>query len=131
MSLKSFNFFELVGKTIVSTSGIETGGKDYTFTLLDGSTVRFCHDQDCCEQVRVYDIKGDPSKILGKQIAFAEEDNPCDHPSVGDMCGSDSHTITVFTIKTNDGSELEIVWLGESNGYYDESVSVSIQKDTP
>ena len=131
MSQKSFNFFELVGKTIVATTAIEAGVCAFEFTLQDGSRVTLYHNQDCCEQVRVYDIKGDPNKILGKQIVLAEEDNPCDHPSVGDMSGSDSHTITVFTLKTVDGSELEIVWLGESNGYYDESVSISIHKDTP
>lgn len=129
--MKSFNFFELVGKTIISTTAINVGVCAFEFTLSDGSRVTLYHNQDCCEQVRVYAVNGDPAQLLNKQIAFAEEDNPSDHPSVDDMSGSDSHTITVFTLKAVDGSELEIVWLGESNGYYDESVSVSIQKDTP
>lgn len=128
--MKSFNFFELVGKTITATN-VEHGDSAYTFTLSDGSVVSLYHDQDCCEHVRVCAVNGDPKQLLNKQIAFAEEDNPLEHPSVGDMSSSDSHTITVFTLKAVDGSELEIVWLGESNGYYDESVSVSIQKDTP
>ena len=128
--MKSFNFFELVGKTITATN-VEHGDSAYTFTLSDGSVVSFEHDQDCCEHVRVYAVNGDPKQLLNKQIAFAEEDNPSDHPSVEGVSGSDSHTITVFTLKAVDGSELEIVWLGESNGYYDESVRVSIQKDTP
>ena len=128
--MKTFNFFELVGKTITATN-VGYGDSAYTLTLSDGSVVSLYHDQDCCEHVRVYAVNGDPKQLLNKQIVFAEEDNPSDHPSVSDMSGSDSHTITVFTLKTVDGYGLEIVWLGESNGYYDESVSVSIQKDTP
>lgn len=131
MSQKPFNFFELVGKTIVATSGIKAGDEDYTFTLSDGSVVRFYHDQDCCESVSVRAVNGDPDQLLYKKIIFAEEDNPLEHPLVGDMSNADSHTITTFTIKTEGGWQMEIVWVGESNGYYSESVSISIHEHTP
>lgn len=129
MSQKPFNFFELVGKTIVATSGIKTGDSDYTFTLSDGSIVRFCHELDGNDHsASVFAINGDPDQLLYKKIIFAEEDNPSDHPLVGDMSSADSYTITTFTIKTEGGWQMEVVWLGESNGYYDESVSISIHQ---
>ena len=130
MSQKTFNFFELVGKTIVATSGIKAGDSAYTFHLSDGSVVSFYHEQDCCESVSVCAVNGDPKQLLYKKIIFAEEDNPLEHPLVGDMSNAYSHTITTFTIKTEGGWQMEVVWVGESNGYYNESVSISINNGT-
>jgi hypothetical protein len=86
------------------------------FELEDGSEYELYHGQDCCESVHVEDIAGDLSDLVG-EVVVAEEssnrDNPPEH--------AESHTWTFYRIGTVKGTCV-IRWLGESNGYYSESV---------
>ena len=118
------NFFELKGKTITNIDGLEFESQEYTFKLSDGTLVKFDHSQDCCEYVRVVKINGSASSVIGKPITLAEEDNPIEF---GDIKEDTDQTITVFKIQVDDGSALEVVWLGESNGFYSEDVDVSFK----
>lgn len=81
------------------------------------------HDQDCCESVTVHDVKGDLADLIGTPLLSVKEtisrDWPEDVPS-REYC--ESYTWTTFTFTTAKGS-VTIRWLGESNGYYSESVS--------
>lgn len=66
--------------------------------------------------MQVESVTGNPDAHVGKVVTFAEEDSV-----VADV--GESSTRTTFKLKTKAG-ELVIVWLGESNGYYGEGVSV-------
>ena len=117
------NFFELKGKTITSIDGINSDDSDTIITTSDGSIYTLTHIQDCCEHVRVYGTVGNIDDVLNVEVIAAEEDCPMDNPNYPDYKAYDSATWTQFRIVTNKGT-FEIWWLGESNGYYGESVSV-------
>lgn len=134
------NFSELVGKTL--TAVVVSDDKDeITFTTDDCLTFRQRHEQDCCEHVRVEDIAGDIEDLIGAPILLAEEVSQSgysDYDYSGDedkrtVTGwpegipvpqyvSESFTWTFYKLSTIKGS-VTIRWLGESNGYYSESVS--------
>ena len=117
------NFFELKGKTITSIQGSNSDDSDTIITTSDGSIYTLTHLQDCCEHVRVYGSVGNIDDVLNAEVIAAEDTNPMDNPNAPDYKAYDSATWTQFRIVTNKGS-FEIWWLGESNGYYSESVSV-------
>ena len=117
------NFFELKGKTITSIQGSNSDDSDTIITTSDGSSYTLTHIQDCCENVRVYGTVGNIGDVLNEEVIVAEDTNPMDNPNAPDYKIYDSATWSQFRIVTNKGS-FEIWWLGESNGYYSETVSV-------
>jgi hypothetical protein len=117
------NFFELKGKTITSIDGINSDDSDTIITTSDGTIYTLTHIQDCCENVRVYGTVGNIDDVLNVEVIAAEDTNPMDNPNAPDYKAYDSATWTQFRIVTNKGT-FEIWWLGESNGYYSETVSV-------
>lgn len=80
---------------------------------------RLYHDQDCCECVRVEDITGNLSDLIGSPLTEVRE-----VIESGEGRGDDHYTRTTFHFATAKGSA-SICWLGTSNGYYSESVSFS------
>lgn len=116
-------FAELVGKTLSKVEG-RVGDEEIHFETDDGITYMMYHDQDCCENVLVEDINGELEWLIGSPIITAEEATnaddeykdfpPPEHP--------DSYTWTFYKIATAKG-HVVIRWLGESNGYYSESVA--------
>ena len=117
------NFFELKGKTITSIQGSNSDDSDTIITTSDGSIYTLTHIQDCCEHVRVYGSVGNIDDVLNEEVIAAEDTNPMDNPNAPDYKVYDSATWSQFRIGTNKGT-FEIWWLGESNGYYSETVSV-------
>lgn len=110
-----------------SVSGeIEEESLDFVGT--DGTIYRFYHQQDCCENVRITDIIGDLSDLVGHPILIAEEvssegySDPRTEPS---QYGHSSETWTFYRFATVKGT-VTVRWLGESNGYYSESVDFTI-----
>ena len=73
------------------------------------------HYQDCCEGVGIEDIVGDPRDVCHTEILLAEE------VTDGDYGPDWSQTWTYYKLATVLG-DLSIRWIGESNGYYSESV---------
>jgi hypothetical protein len=126
-------FSELVGKTLTSVTGsrdgerhpVKVGDNDIEFTTDQGEVYALLHEQVCCESVEVADICGDADDLVGSPIVQAEESRSGD----GDEWPSgiarpedlDSYTWTFYRIATAKGLVV-IRWLGESNGYYSESV---------
>lgn len=110
---------ELLGKTL---SSIEINGENdvMIFTLNDGIQYQLYHDQDCCEMVKIEDINGYLDDILSTPITYAEEvsNNEMNKPNES----SESWTWTFYKFATVKGW-VTIRWLGESNGYYSESVN--------
>jgi hypothetical protein len=117
------NFFELKGKIITSIQGVDSDDDTTIITTTDGSVYTLAHQQDCCEHVRVYGSVGNIDDVLNAEVIAAEDTYPMDNPSAPDYKCYESATWTQFRIVTNKGT-FEIWWLGESNGYYSESVSV-------
>lgn len=113
----------LLGEIITKIEGAVPGQEYVVFDLANGKRFGMSHEQDCCESVAVHSVAGDLQDIIGSPVLSALEIE-------GDPEGwtpheyMESHTFTRFRIATAKGTA-EILWLGESNGYYGEGVSFS------
>jgi hypothetical protein len=108
---------ELVGKTITD---IKNEVDRITFTLDNGDQYAMYHNQDCCESVTVEDIEGDLNDLIGSPVLQAEESTN-NKDTFDKIEFPDSFTWTFYKLATIKGY-VTIRWLGESNGYYSESV---------
>lgn len=107
---------QMIGKIFTSFEINEN--KDVLVLKNKNLRVEFSHRQDCCEHVRIEEIAGDLNWLIDSPILKAEErTQDCKE------CYDDSGTWTFYEIVTNKGS-VNIRWLGESNGYYSESVDI-------
>jgi hypothetical protein len=95
------------------------GDNEVRFESSDGRVFRLYHSQDCCENVDVEDICGDIEDLVGAPILMAEESTS------EDSDGCESKTWTFYKFATMKGY-VTIRWLGESNGYYSESVELEM-----
>ena len=114
---KSYNFFELKGQIITK---IEADSLDVLIETAGGNKYRIYHSQNCCESVDVKKTIGNVEDILNQEITLAEEDSK--EPDWYKEEYYDCHTWTSFYLETAKG-RFEIWILGESNGYYNESVT--------
>lgn len=116
------NFNILVGQTITDVKGLEVSSGEVRINTLEGNSYRLFHEQSCCEGVYIAEIDGDSSDLVGGLVTSAEEvigETPVDYKF---QYEPESYTWTFYKINTSKGSVF-IRWLGESNGYYSESVS--------
>ncbi len=106
---------ELVGQTIKKSSLYPKSGDDVLDIVTENFRYRLYHDQDCCESVAIERVSG-VEYLFGKVLEVEETypDIPYDH---------ESYTWTNYKFVTENGI-CEILWLGYSNGYYSESVSL-------
>jgi hypothetical protein len=115
---------QMLGKTFVRVTG-SVGSGEMTFETAQGERFMFAHQQDCCESVDINDIVGDLQDLVGSPLLVAEEvqgETPVDfeegyHESV---------TWTFYKFATRKGY-VDVRWLGESNGYYSESVDLFVE----
>lgn len=110
-------FEDLLGKILVSIGKTED---ELIFTTSEGEVFKSYHDQDCCEYVCIEDIDGDLEDLIGSPILQAEEVTNTED-TFGRIEYPDSFTWTFYKLATIKGY-VTIRWLGESNGYYSESV---------
>lgn len=111
---------KLIGRTVATIDGLVEGSENVTLTFRDGSTFRMWHREDCCETVEVAEIHGDVDWLIGSPILTADERINDDNPD-----GGESSTWTFYEIATNKGS-VTIRWCGSSNGYYSETVELTL-----
>ena len=112
------NIGELVGQTLVSA---EATNDSITFVTSTGDTYVMYHQQDCCEDVTIESLVGDLQDLVDAPILIAEEasgDTPADYRFEYEP---ESYTWTFYKFATQKGY-VDIRWLGQSNGYYGESV---------
>lgn len=115
---------KLEGRTVERVEGCEEGSEEMTLYFTDGSYLRFFHEQDCCEHVCIEEVCGDVDDLIGTPIVSATE-------SIGEPPGDyESATWTFYKLRTAKG-DVTIRWLGESNGYYSESVDTQWYEAMP
>jgi len=91
---------------------------ELVFNTKNGAVFKMFHEQDCCERVRLEDICGDLEDLQNCTVLYAYESS---RTATADET-PESGTWTFYNIGTTKGS-VTLRWLGESNGYYGESVS--------
>ena len=110
---------DMVGKVFTSI-------RNETYELVfENATERFVffHAQDCCESVSIEDVCGDLEDLVGEPLLLAEEVSGATEP---DVEHSESYTYTFYKFATRKGY-VDVRWLGESNGYYSESVDLFVE----
>lgn len=112
-------FSDLLGKTL---SKIDNSRDELIFTLNEGTQCKLHHEQDCCEGVSIEGIDGDLKDLIGNPLTQAEEVSNEDYPAPEH---ADSYTWTFYKMATVKGY-VTIRWLGQSNGYYSESVDFTV-----
>ena len=106
----------LVGCTLVSADA-------YEFVTDDGWKILFHYEPDCCATADVKDVSGDFADLVGSPLTLAEvvvksqEEPEPEYP--------ESWTWTFYKFATMKGY-VDVQWLGDSNGYYSENVSVTV-----
>jgi len=121
MKTRIAKFSDLLMKTLTIIDGMEPESDEINFITSEGRKYIMNHTQDCCESVFVQDVCGDVSDLLNSPILQAEESISSDETPVGMVVPGDSYTWTFYKLSTIKGS-VTIRWLGESSGYYSESV---------
>lgn len=117
---------EMVGKTMVAVEGGQ-GSDELIFTDTDGVKYVFYHEGDCCEHVAIDDICGDLDDLVGVPLGQVEEvtNERCEGEVPEGY--NESWTWTFYKFATMRG-HVTVKWLGESNGYYSESVDFRIEE---
>jgi hypothetical protein len=90
---------------------------DYLLLKNDSEAFLFVHEQDCCEHVEIADVTGDISDLVGHPLLTADlEESEATEVE-------ESGTWSFYKFATIKGY-VDIRWLGESNGYYSETVDM-------
>jgi len=115
------NINDMVGKVFTSVT------QDGAEMVFENATerFRFWHCQDCCESVYIESIVGELSDLEGETLLIAEEVSG-EIPEAKEDEYIDSRTWTFYKFATRKGY-VDVRWLGESNGYYSESVDLDYE----
>ena len=109
---------DMLGKVFTT---VTSTGYEMVFTN-DKEKFTFYHEQDCCESVYIEDIVGELSDLEGEPLLIAEEVSG-EIPEAKEDEYIESRTWTFYKFATRKGY-VDVRWLGESNGYYSESVDL-------
>ena len=112
---------DLLGKTMASVENVNN--EELVFTTTEGKRFKLAHSQDCCESVTIESVVGDLADLVGEPMLLAEESTSDKRPEgyVAKEYEDFSFTWTFYKFATRKGY-VDVRWLGESNGYYSESV---------
>jgi hypothetical protein len=126
MNDKLHDAASLKGLTITSIKRVSDDGDDsIKIATSDGRQWDMRHYQDCCESVRIEKIAGSLDSLIGSPLIEAREETDSEGwPADAEPKEyTESYTWTTYYFAT-DSASVSIRWLGESNGYYSESVSI-------
>jgi hypothetical protein len=112
--LQKDTFKRLYGKTLKNISGLSKRSKIVRFTINEKEEYVLKHIQECCEEVQIEELIGDPEDILGFPLILAEEVSQ-------KVEGDESQTYTFYKLATIKGY-VTIRFLGSSTGEYSEKV---------
>ncbi len=110
----------LLGSVLVSAEKVDD--KEIHFKTESGKHYLLYHEQDCCESVKVDDICGELSELVGSPRVQAEEISSEGTPAKDAEYPDDSSTWTFYRLASVKGTVV-IRFYGTSNGYYSERVS--------
>lgn len=91
-------------------------------TTASGRIIKIYHEQDCCEIVQIVDMEGKWHDLIGKVIVETRHESVEDRDPPEPTNGSQTHT--TLTFKADDATVISR-WIGDSNGYYSESVDIA------
>lgn len=118
---KEIPFETMLGMTVTAIRGHEIGSETLTFETSEGRRFQLHYYPDCCASCSLNDVAGDFADLIGYPLVQAEEvSNAGQDPKPSEY--ADSWTWTFYKLATVKGS-VTLRWLGESNGYYSESVT--------
>ena len=115
----SINIEQLTGMTITAVVYKETN--ESLLIHLNTHVLEMIHHQDCCETVYLADVVGSFEDLIGYPLLEVSE-------SIVDIATADmSSTASYYNFKTIKAS-VQLRWVGESNGYYSETVDCYLHK---
>ena len=111
----SINLKKLEGKTI--TAVIYEESNESLLIHLNTHVLEMIHHQDCCETVYLADVVGSFEDLIGYPLLEVSE-------SIVDIesADADSSTASYYNFRTVKAS-VQLRWLGESNGFYSETIN--------
>lgn len=108
----------LQGETLVAIDADDEDG--ILLTTQSGRQIRIYHCHECCESVVIEGTDGQWHTLIGKPILLASHEEG----QIGDAPErAESWTRTVLTLKVDDATVINR-WIGESNGYYSETITI-------
>ena len=114
---KEYTFFidveQLKGMTI--TAVVYKEENESLLIHLNTHVLEMIHNQDCCETVYLADVVGNFEDLIGYPLLEVSESVVC----IPTRC--ESATASYYNFKTVKAS-VQLRWVGESNGYYSETV---------
>jgi hypothetical protein len=126
MKHKTVPFESLLGLTICAVKkAFDKRGRAISLLISTDENRHFVmeHSQECCEDVYLYDVCGDLDDLIGSKILKAEESTNREDEFGARLADLGSFTWTFYHISAF-GATVTLRWLGESNGYYSESVEL-------
>ena len=115
----SINIEQLTGMTITAVVYKETN--ESLLIHLNTHVLEMIHHQDCCETVYLADVVGSFEDLIGYPLLEVSE-------SIVDIATEDmSSTASYYNFRTIKAS-VQLRWVGESNGYYSETVDCYLYK---
>jgi hypothetical protein len=111
-------FDVLVGE-VLDAVDIDREKDQILLTTRSGRQFLIHHEQKCCETVEISGQDGSFDKLIGKPIVEAR-DNAVDTSEEA----ADSQTTTTLVFRVDDHAVISR-WVGDSNGYYSESVDIA------
>jgi hypothetical protein len=113
-------FDVLVGE-VLDAVDIDREENQILLTTRSGRKFLVYHEQDCCETVAISGQDGNFDKLIGKPIVEARDFAVDTGESESDY---DSQTTTTLVFRVDDQTVISR-WIGDSNGYYSESVDIA------
>ena len=113
-------FSDLVGE-VLDAVDIDREENQILLTTRSGRKFLVYHEQDCCEKVAISGQDGNFDKLIGKPIVEARDFAVDTGESESDY---DSQTTTTLVFRVDDQTVISR-WIGDSNGYYSESVDIA------